>query len=68
VLGNDVLHDEWREIPEEDVEAAKHYMQRILEDFYDDREAVLKLLRQANRVAADDVPSQPTAQPGPEDA
>jgi hypothetical protein len=66
VLGNDVLHDEWHEIPEEDVEAAKHYMQRILEDFYDDRDAVLKLLRQAKRVPAEDVPLQPTPQPGPE--
>jgi len=50
VLGNDVLHDEWHEIKEEDVEAARHYSQRILEDFYDDRDSVLKLLREATRV------------------
>jgi Domain of unknown function (DUF4145) len=49
VLGNDVLHDEWHEIPAEDVEAARHYMQRILEDLYDDRESVLALLRAAKR-------------------
>lgn len=55
VLGNDVLHDEWREIPLDDVLAAQHYAQRILEDFYDDREAVLKLLKAAGRVAADDL-------------
>ncbi len=54
VLGNDVLHDEWHEIPPEDAEAARHYTQRILEDFYDDRESVLKLLRAAKRVADDD--------------
>jgi hypothetical protein len=54
VLGNDVLHDEWHEIPEEDVEAAHHYCQRILEDFYDDRDSVLKLLRAAGRVPDDD--------------
>jgi hypothetical protein len=54
VLGNDVLHDEWHEIPEADVEAAKHYTQRILEDFYDDRPTVLFLLRQAKRVPDED--------------
>ena len=54
VLGNDVLHDEWHEIPAQDVEAARHYMQRILEDLYDDRESVLGLLRAAKRVADED--------------
>jgi hypothetical protein len=54
VLGNDVLHDEWHEIAAEDVEAAHHYTQRILEDLYDDRESVLKLLRQAARVPDED--------------
>lgn len=54
VLGNDVLHDEWHEIPEEDVEAAHHYCQRILEDFYDDRDSVLRLLRDAGRVPDED--------------
>lgn len=51
VLGNDVLHDEWHEIPREDVEKARHYMQRILEDFYDDRETVVHLLKKANRLS-----------------
>src|ERR1700730_940137 len=37
VLGNDVLHDDWRVITQEEVELAHHYIQRILEDFYDDR-------------------------------
>jgi hypothetical protein len=55
VLGNDVLHDEWQEIPVEDVEAAQHYSQRILEDLYDDRESVLSLLRDAGRKAQEDV-------------
>ena len=54
VLGNDVLHDEWYEIPEEDVIASKHYCQRILEDFYDDRDSVLSLLREASRVPDED--------------
>lgn len=54
VLGNDVLHDDWCEIKDNDVEAAHHYTQRILEDFYDDRDSVLKLLREANRVPEED--------------
>lgn len=54
VLGNDVLHDDWCEISEEDVEVSRHYTQRILEDFYDDRETVLSLLRAANRTPLED--------------
>jgi hypothetical protein len=50
VLGNDVLHDEWQKVPEADVEAARHYAQRILEDFYDDRDSVLKQLYAAKRL------------------
>lgn len=59
VLGNDVLHDEWHAIEEEDVQASRHYCQRILEDFYDDRESVLVLLRAANRTPAEDVVPHP---------
>lgn len=35
VLGNDVLHDDWVNVDDEDVEASHHYTQRILEAFYD---------------------------------
>jgi hypothetical protein len=44
VLGNDVLHDDWRIVTPEEVEAAHHYAQRILEDFYDDRPSVESIL------------------------
>lgn len=54
VLGNDVLHDKWREIKEEDVELAHKYSQRILEDFYDDRDSVLTQLREKKRVPDED--------------
>jgi hypothetical protein len=54
VLGNDVLHDKWREIKEEDVEPAHKYSQRILEDFYDDRDSVLTQLREKKRVPDED--------------
>src|SRR5262245_29571860 len=31
VLGNDVLHDDWRIVTDDEVESAHHYTQRILE-------------------------------------
>lgn len=40
VLGNDVLHDDWREVLPGEYEDAHKYTQRILEDFYDDRPTV----------------------------
>ena len=39
-----MLHDEWREVTEEECSLAHHYLQRVLEDFYDDRTAVLAIL------------------------
>lgn len=39
-LGNDVLHEEWREVSQEEVESSHKYVQRIIEDFYDDRASV----------------------------
>lgn len=56
VLGNDVLHDEWREVTEDEVNAAHQYGQRILEDFYDDRASVEAILIARQRI-------QPPAQP-----
>lgn len=44
VLGNEVVHDEWRAVTEEEVESALHYAQRILEDLYDDRSSVEQIL------------------------
>ena len=49
VLGNDILHEDWQEKTETDVQLAHHYTQRILEDFYDDRDSVIELLKQAKR-------------------
>lgn len=51
VLGNDVLHDEWREVLSDEVLAAHHYVQRILEDFYDDRTSVETLLIAKGRIS-----------------
>jgi Domain of unknown function (DUF4145) len=49
-LGNDVLHDDWRVVTNEEVEDAHRYMQRILEDFYDDRATVEKILKTKKRI------------------
>ena len=54
VLGNDVLHDKWKALTEEDVSASRDYTQRIIEDFYDHRPSVLKLLRDKGRVPSVD--------------
>ena len=53
VLGNDVLHDEWRRVTDEEVEAAHHYVQRILEDLYDDRGSVEAVLTAKGRMKAE---------------
>lgn len=51
-LGNDVLHDDWRKVDDDEVEDAHRYMQRILEDFYDDRETVKAILVTKGRLSA----------------
>ena len=50
VLGNDVLHDDWREVGPEEYEQAHHYTQRILEDLYDDRSTVESLLKASGKL------------------
>jgi hypothetical protein len=49
-LGNDVLHDDWREVTDEEVENSHRYTQRILEDLYDDRPTVEALLIAKKRI------------------
>lgn len=59
-LGNDVLHDDWREVTVEEFDTAHHYIQRILEDFYDDRTSVEAILIAKKRLPA---PPAPPAAP-----
>lgn len=42
------------------MEAAHHYVQRILEDFYDDRPSTLTVLRAKGRVPDEDKPAAST--------
>lgn len=51
-LGNDVLHDDWRTVQDDEVEDAHRYMQRILEDLYDDRPTVEAILIAKGRLPA----------------
>jgi hypothetical protein len=60
-LGNDVLHDDWRAVTDDEVEAAHHYTQRVLEDLYDDRATVEGILRAKNRLADPVAPANPNA-------
>jgi hypothetical protein len=50
VLGNDVLHDAWRVVTQEEFDLAHKYAQRILEDLYDDRPSVMALLTEKKRL------------------
>ena len=49
VLGNDILHDDWREVLQPEFEEAHKYTQRILEDLYDERATVENVLTSKNR-------------------
>lgn len=50
VLGNDILHDEYREVSEEEFLDSQRYVLKILEDLYDDREPVVEVLREKGRL------------------
>jgi hypothetical protein len=46
---SDILHDDWREVKQDEYEEAHHYAQRILEDLYDDRTTVETILKAKGR-------------------
>ena len=50
VLGNDILHDDWREVERSEFDEAHKYSQRGLEEFYDDRSTVEARLRANGRI------------------
>ena len=56
-LGNDVLHEDWREVTPEEFDTAHHYTQRILEDFYDDRPTVESTLTAKKRISPQAAPT-----------
>jgi len=50
VLGNDVLHEPWREVKPDEYAAARFYVHRIVEDFYDSRAEVEATLIDRGRI------------------
>lgn len=52
LLANDVLHEEWREVTEDEFNSARHYAQRILEDLYDDRPLIRQQLIEKKKIPA----------------
>lgn len=50
-LGNDVVHDEWRQVTLDEYELARKYVTWILEDFYADRPTVVSELKTAGRLS-----------------
>jgi len=63
VLGNDVLHDKWKPVSDQDAGLARDYTQGVIEDFYDHRESTLKRLREKRRVPAEDIKADPSQAP-----
>ena len=49
-LGNDVLHDDWFEVKDKEVGDAHRLAKRILEQFYEERTLVEKILKQKGRL------------------
>jgi hypothetical protein len=54
VLGNDVVHEPWREVDEDEYADASMYVHRIVEDFYEHREEVVATLRAHKRNVEED--------------
>ena len=50
VLGDEVVHREWREISDEEVFKALEYTLWIIRDFYDGRDTIERVLKQKNRI------------------
>lgn len=53
-LGDEILHQSWRNITEEQYEDSHEYTQRIIENFYDDPETVREILIEKKRISGMD--------------
>ena len=54
ILGNDVLHGDWREVSSAEAGDSYHYVTRVVEDLYDDRPTTEAILIEKGRLVADD--------------
>lgn len=62
VLGNEVVHDPWRPVDHAEFDLAHFYTQRVIEDFYEHRDEVLKVLAEAKRQVPAEAPGTATEQ------
>jgi hypothetical protein len=58
VLGNNILHDEWRPVEITEFEDSHEYTRRVLECFYDDPETVKQILKEKGREVVEEVPQE----------
>lgn len=65
VLGNNILHDEWRPVDEAEFEAAHEYTRRLLECFYDDSETVKAILVEKGRTVQEEPQEEETTEEVP---
>jgi len=56
ILGNDVLHGDWRDISSDEYEQAHKYTHRLIDAFYDDHESVIEELTALGRTLPDENP------------
>jgi hypothetical protein len=54
LLGNEVVHDEWRAVDADEYSDAYKYTHRVIEDFYESRVQVLAQLKARQRPLPDD--------------
>lgn len=52
ILGDEILHGDWREVTTEEYRKAHHYVERLIESFYDDHASVIEDLQQRGRLEA----------------
>jgi hypothetical protein len=57
LLGNDILHDDWREVTPDEFDDSHTYVQWILQDFYDARPEVEQILKKGGKVTHEPVTS-----------
>jgi hypothetical protein len=58
-LGNDVLHEPWREVGEKEYQEARHYVAKVIDAFYDDRKTVLEVLKKRKSAVETVPPPEP---------
>lgn len=58
VLGNNILHDEWRKVDINEFENAHEYTRRVLECFYDDPETVKNILEEKSKQSEAEQPQK----------